>query len=222
MCVWCLLLSLTRARAYHPDHHILRLEIAEDDVQAVDVLERERDLGDVDPAPREREGAEAGEHLEQIASADIFEEEEEVPRVLERAVHPQHKRVLELSQARQRYIAGLSHDFGTPIAVLRMFFNKLCSTTSLVTQVDKRFGGSLSIDGAVAALELMTAIKLKAVNLQKLEDGAPLQPERSIVDVHSLVKQVESIAIHMPQGSGASLRIAVDSTARACCRHARR
>jgi hypothetical protein len=64
--------------AVHADHHVLGLEVPEDDVVAVHVLERERDLGRVHDDPLLGQPAVGLEQLVQVATAHQVHHEEDV------------------------------------------------------------------------------------------------------------------------------------------------
>ena len=64
------------------DEHVFRLKVAEDDIERVDVPEREGDLGRVDSRELRRERATLLQQSEDIATADVLHAEEEEGAVL--------------------------------------------------------------------------------------------------------------------------------------------
>ena len=64
------------------------------------------------------------------------------------------------SEVKGRYIAAISHDFGTPCACLHMLFNQLEQHAELLATFQKTLGPT-SLDAARAALKLLATIKHK-------------------------------------------------------------
>ena len=80
-----------------------------------------------------------------------------------------------------RYVAALSHDFGTPISALQMAITQL-------QQLDLPSSTASLLSGMTAALEVMTALKRKAIDIGTLQHGDMLSPERTSVDLRQIIK----------------------------------
>lgn len=100
----------------------------------------------------------------------------------------------EKEHAHEKYIAALSHDFGTPISALQMAMSFLPSHVD----PDDTAAEPL-LKGMSAALEVMSALKRKAIDVGKLQLGEMLTPERTGVDLRELVlHKLPSIVRYMP------------------------
>ena len=102
-----------------------------------------------------------------------------------------------LAEAKSRYIAAISHDFGAPIAVLTAFVDKLERRSEFMEGAD-----TSELIGIRATIKLMAAIRHKAINLAKLEYGERLRPERVSFRVDQFVHDVSQVADHMPKVEG--------------------
>ena len=97
-------------------------------------------------------------------------------------------------RAQERYIAALSHDFGTPISALQMATQQIEEAMRAeakpegTSPVPARVLPLLS--GMQAALEVMSALKRKAVDVGKLQHGERLTPERGPVSLREIKKRI--------------------------------
>ena len=101
----------------------------------------------------------------------------------------------QLSRTRiRRYVAALSHDFGTPISALQMAAHQMASL------VDADDGAMRPLlDGMAAALEVMGALKRKAIDIGRLQLGESLVPERGPFDIRGIVlHKLPAIVRYMP------------------------
>ena len=96
--------------------------------------------------------------------------------------------------AKGRYIAAMSHDFGTPIAMLQMLLGKLEREPEQVSAI-----GGHRLRAMHAALQLLSTIRQKAMNLNRLEMGQGPQPERASCSVRELLERSKLVAEHMPK-----------------------
>ena len=78
------------------DEDVLRLEVAVDVVEAVDVLEREDDRGDVEPRDRLGHAVVLELEREELAAEGEFDEHVDVLPVLARGDEADHERVVQL------------------------------------------------------------------------------------------------------------------------------
>ena len=114
----------------------------------------------------------------------------------------------EKERAHERYIAALSHDFGTPISALQMATTQLrehvlgapsLAGSQFFAESDAGLRAApLLFDGMDAALEVMAALKRKAIDVGKLNLGEALNPERAPCCLRELMAKVEAIARYMP------------------------
>lgn len=86
-------------------------------------------------------------------------------------------------QVHERFIATLSHDFGTPIIAMEMAAREIMN---ILTGVDLVRAKPL-IDGMNAALQLMKALKQKALDIASLQQDEKLTPRYSNVDLRELI-----------------------------------
>ena len=104
----------------------------------------------------------------------------------------------EKEKAHERYIAALSHDFGTPIAALQMATSQLAD----IARSDgwgKKGAVKPLLEGMDAALEVMVVLKRKAIDVGKLQLGEALTPERAPFDLRELIKhKLPALARYMP------------------------
>ena len=121
--------------------------------------------------------------------------------------------VLPLSPTRkehlqERHIASLSHDFGTPIAALRMALKILI----LLLKKHHLFAEAEPVlAGMEAALDIMEALKQKALDVAKLQQGEPLTPQRSPVDLRYLIlTKLPALVRFMPKSEAVSVEYHVD------------
>ena len=126
--------------------------------------------------------------LSLISSAGIFASLDQTSR-----------EYVEKERAHERYVAALSHDFGTPISAMQM----------AVTQLSARQAEEPSVrpllDGMAAALEVMSTLKRKAMDVGKLHLGEPLTPERAPFDLRELIeRKLPSICRYMPHNDVAT------------------
>ena len=112
----------------------------------------------------------------------------------------------DLADAKGRYIAAISHDFGTPISMLRMLLAELEGDAKLNTLVGPR------LSGMHAGLELLSTIRHKAVALNKIEHGQQLQPERASCSLRAILDDVERVAHSIPKKDAVRLETTVDET----------
>ena len=115
----------------------------------------------------------------------------------------------ELASAKGRYIAAISHDFGTPIAALRMLLSQI-ATNSVLAAAYAPFARR-----ANAALDLLSTVREKAINLNKLEHGLKLQPEKSTFSIRELIGDVREVAESMAKGPTCNLYAQIDDAATA-------
>lgn len=106
-----------------------------------------------------------------------------------RALHASLQQIADLSHAKERYIAALSHDFGTPIAVLQMAIEQL-PPDALDMEMSR---------GMHAAIALLFMIRKKAIQLNRLQAGQSLTPELSTVSLQGVFDELESLAKLMPK-----------------------
>ena len=86
--------------AVRGDQHVLRLEVAIDDVVLVHPLQRERHLGDVEPARCLGEALVLAQDAEEVSPCDVLEHEVDARLVLEGVVQRDDERVADLLQRR--------------------------------------------------------------------------------------------------------------------------
>jgi signal transduction histidine kinase/CheY-like chemotaxis protein len=120
----------------------------------------------------------------------------------------------EKEKAHERYIAALSHDFGTPISALQMATTQLREHVfSAPSPVETGGAGlrapTLLFDGMDAALELMAALKRKAIDIGKLNLGEALNPERTPCRLPDLMAKLEAMARYMPHNERVSTKFFV-------------
>ena len=113
-----------------------------------------------------------------------------------------------LAAAKGRYVAAISHDFGTPITMLHMLIERLEHNAEMVARVGER-----SLQGMHVALELLSTIRSKAINLNKLDRGQQLQPERVSCVLRTLLNDVMLVADHMPKRSGVTVELHIEDEA---------
>lgn len=89
----------------------------------------------------------------------------------------------------RRYTAAISHDFNTPIAVLHMLLERLERNAEVVACVGPQLLRPMHV-----ALELLSAIRTKAIDIHKLDHGGQLQPEKSACSLLRLLNDVETMA----------------------------
>ena len=117
----------------------------------------------------------------------------------------------------ERYVAALSHDFGTPISALQMAMKQIVALISpteheqLLPLLEGANSCTLSSSlaslhfhllplGMHAALDLMTALKRKAIDIGKRQHGQMLTPERSAVDLRDIVlTKLPALIKYMPK-----------------------
>mmetsp|Transcript_12950 Transcript_12950/g.43539 ORF Transcript_12950/g.43539 Transcript_12950/m.43539 type:complete len:625 (-) Transcript_12950:223-2097(-) len=106
-------------------------------------------------------------------------------------------------RAQERYIAALSHDFGTPISALQMATQQIEEAMraeakpEATSPVPARVLPLLA--GMQAALEVMSALKRKAVDMGKLRHGERLTPERGPVSLREIVqRKLPDLVRYMP------------------------
>jgi signal transduction histidine kinase len=119
-----------------------------------------------------------------------------------------HKTLLELAQAsdqKERYIAALSHDFGTPTAALGMALEAL-------DEAARKAVGEEALSGMRAAVNLLSQIKAKATSIGQLAAGERLQPRLVAVSMRDVVAQVRGISrlMHTKPNLRVSFEIAPD------------
>lgn len=106
---------------------------------------------------------------------------------------------VERSRAHERYIAALSHDFGTPISALQMATSQL--PQHMRSPVEDS-GVKPLLDGMAAALEVMAALKRKAIDVGKLQLGESLTPERAPFNLRELImRKLPAITRYMPHNA---------------------
>ena len=135
-----------------------------------------------------------------IASLGVFFQLEGMGRAQYRSM----QQIRGLAAAKSRYVAALSHDFGAPITMIHMLLERLERDPVTVTQV-----GAHTLKGLHAALELLSTIRTKAMNLNKLEHDQRLQPERSSLHMRKLLDDVMLVAEHLPKRSGVTFELHV-------------
>ena len=94
------------------------------------------------------------------------------------------------------YFAAITHDFGTPIASMRMGMKVLL----------ERFSGDPSLakllTGMDAALDAMQAIKEEALDICNLQHGGTLRPKLSSVNIRDVVEgKLRPLSEHIPRGN---------------------
>lgn len=105
--------------------------------------------------------------------------------LLGRQFFQQDQETREHADAKSRYIAAISHDFGTPIALLDMLFDRLGPD---------RVVSDCALRRMRAALKVLSAVRRKAIDLNKLEHCHLLQPERVSCRVSEIVAEAELVA----------------------------
>ena len=107
-----------------------------------------------------------------------------------------------MSPAR-RYIAALSHDFGTPIAALDLALRSLDSAAEAAV-------GDEVLSGMRAAVRTLSIVKNKALHLSFIKTGETLKPNQTATSVRALLVEVEDLARLMYKRAGVSVRFWVD------------
>ena len=108
---------------------------------------------------------------------------------INRAVHVAMRHLSELSTSKERYVAAISHDFGTPTSGLEMAMDALAAGRPL---------SELS-NGIRASITMLKILRSKALNLSTLEAGEVLQPQFSAVSIPEVFGQLEALCAIMPQ-----------------------
>ena len=116
-----------------------------------------------------------------------------------RALHAKFQETSLLSDAKERYIAALSHDFGTPIAALQMVIDSLAPDA-----LDRQ-----TMRGVRVSVALLGMIRKKAIQLNRLQAGQALLPELQTVNVHGLFDELESLARLLPKSADVKLSFRV-------------
>ena len=111
-----------------------------------------------------------------------------------RALFELSKRERDASEEKGRKIAAISHDFGSPIAIMSMLLDSLERNKEAITHI-----GTSTLQALRAALQLLSVARTMAINLNKLERAESLQPERTTCSIRKLLDDVKLVAEHMPK-----------------------
>ena len=111
-----------------------------------------------------------------------------------RALFELSKRERDASEEKGRKIAAISHDFGSPIAIMSMLLDSLERNKEAITHI-----GTSTLQALRAALQLLSVARTMAINLNKLERAESLNPERTICSIRQLLDDVKLVAEHMPK-----------------------
>lgn len=109
------------------------------------------------------------------------------------------------ADAKGRYIAAVSHDFGTPISVMRVLVSNIQDDAQLCERIGVR-----SLNGIQASLDLLSTVRQKAINLNQLERGQQLQPDRAACSFPELMNQLMLMVDHMPRRSTVRFELSMD------------
>ena len=122
-----------------------------------------------------------------------------------RALYSLTRQNHDLAMAKSRYTAAISHDFNTPISILRMQLDKLESDANRDGHsFKKRTYSSMN-----KALDLLSMIRRKAIDIYKLEQGKSLRPERKSFSIKTLIDDLASHAESMPKKDGVRLEVKI-------------
>ena len=109
-----------------------------------------------------------------------------------------------LSNSKERYIAALSHDFGTPIAALDL------ALRSFDRKAEAAVGEEV-LSGMHAAVRTLSIVKGKALNLSRMHAGERLIPNRRAMSVRAVFVELEDLARLMYKREGVSVSFWVES-----------
>ena len=94
--------------------------------------------------------------------------------------------------------------------MLHMLLTKIESDHLLVERIGQR-----NLHGMHVGLDLLSTIRQRAVDINKLEHGQRLQPERTSCSVRALLDDVALITAHMPKSGSVHLEVVVSNAVRA-------
>jgi CheY-like chemotaxis protein len=103
------------------------------------------------------------------------------------------------------YIAAISHDFGTPIAAMRSLLGTLEANEQVIASI-----GHKQMRRLLGMLELLSTMRSMAIDINKLESGQPLQPERKSFSVRQLTDELMDIMEHTPKKEAVRVTCDVD------------
>jgi CheY-like chemotaxis protein len=103
------------------------------------------------------------------------------------------------------YIAAISHDFGTPIAAMRSLLSTLEANEQVVASVGRK-----QMCRLVGMLDLLSTIRSMAIDINKLESGQSLQPERASFSVRQLADDAMGIVEHVHKKEAVRVTFNVD------------
>ena len=103
------------------------------------------------------------------------------------------------------YIAAISHDFGTPIAAMRSLLSTLEANEQVIASI-----GHKQMRRLLGMLELLSTMRSMAIDINKLESGQPLQPERKSFSVRQLTDELMDIMEHTPKKEAVRVTCDVD------------
>ncbi len=120
-----------------------------------------------------------------------------------RALHASLQQVA-MSNSKERYIAALSHDFGTPIAALDL------ALKSFDAQAEAAIGEEV-LSGIKAAVRTLSIVKGKALNISRMHAGETLRPNRTATSVRAVFVELDDLARLMYKRAGVSIHFWVDA-----------
>jgi len=157
---------------------------------------------------------------EKVAATRRAAESEQRAMDAERVAHE------ESLQMRNRYVGAMSHDFGTPVAVLKMLLGLL--RMRIESDEEKRLAIAPEqpptvrvrscddnaklldlVRRASAALELLEVIRQKALAYSKLQAGADLEPTLAHFSPTELLEKVASITRDMRKTTCVQVEVCV-------------